>query len=82
MSERSLYLRDEADKCRLHAIAMTDAYVQAELRRLAAEYIERAAEIERAKAEAAPPAAEPAAAGRRPPSLWSVTGRPHVKPDG
>ena len=47
MSERSTYLRDQADKCRRHAQAMTDPYARAELQKLAAEYIERAAEIER-----------------------------------
>jgi hypothetical protein len=46
MSERSLYLRDQADKCRRHAAALTDAYAQAELRKLAVEYIMRAVEIE------------------------------------
>ena len=39
MSERSIYLRDQADKCLRHASAMGDAYTQAELRKLAAEYI-------------------------------------------
>jgi hypothetical protein len=74
MSERSNYLRDQADKCRQHAAAVTDAYIQAELRRLAVEYIERAAAIEEAKIAAK--AAEPS-----PPSLWSVDRRPHGKPD-
>jgi hypothetical protein len=46
MSERSIYLRNQADKCRWHADKMTDAETQAELRKLAAEYIVRAAEIE------------------------------------
>jgi hypothetical protein len=47
MSERSIYLRDQADKCRRHATAMTDLHTQAELRKLADEYIVRASEIER-----------------------------------
>jgi hypothetical protein len=47
MSERSIYLRDQAAKCRAHATALTDVQTQVELRKLAAEYIERAAEIER-----------------------------------
>jgi hypothetical protein len=45
MTERSVYLRDQADKCQRHASALTDAFTQAELRRLAVEYIERAAEV-------------------------------------
>jgi hypothetical protein len=51
MSERSIYLRDQAAKCQRHASAMTDHYTQTELRKLAAEYIVRAAEIEEADAE-------------------------------
>jgi hypothetical protein len=51
MSERSIYLRDQADKCRRHASAMSDAYTQTELRRLADEYIARAAVIESAEIE-------------------------------
>jgi hypothetical protein len=47
MSERSIYLRDQADQCRAHARAMTDNQTQAELCKLAAEYVERAADIER-----------------------------------
>jgi hypothetical protein len=46
MSERSTYLRDQAAKCQRHASDMTDRYTQTELRKLAAEYIVRAAEIE------------------------------------
>jgi hypothetical protein len=46
MSERSTYLRNQAAKCRRHASVMTDPYTRAELQKLAAEYIERAAEIE------------------------------------
>jgi hypothetical protein len=47
MSERSSYLRDQAAKCRWHADKLTDAETQEQLRKLAAEYIERAAMIER-----------------------------------
>jgi hypothetical protein len=54
MSERSIYLRDQADKCRRHATAMTDPLTQAELRKLAIEYTERAAEIETKEKGASP----------------------------
>jgi hypothetical protein len=46
MSERSIYLRDQAAKCRAHAAALTDVETQDQLRKLAGEYTERAAEIE------------------------------------
>jgi hypothetical protein len=46
MSERSIYLRDQADKCRAHANAISDAETQEQLRKLAAEYVERAVDIE------------------------------------
>jgi hypothetical protein len=46
MSERATYLRDQADKCRQHANMVGDARTRDELRRLAAVYIARAAEIE------------------------------------
>ena len=46
MSERSIYLRDQADKCRWHAKNIGDAETQEALRKLAAEYVERAFEIE------------------------------------
>jgi hypothetical protein len=46
MSERSIYYRDQAKKCRWHAKRMTDAETKAELLRLAKEYIERAALLE------------------------------------
>jgi hypothetical protein len=49
MSERSIYLRDQAAKCNWHANNLSDAETQAELRKLAAEYIAEAAEIERRK---------------------------------
>ena len=41
MSERSIYLRDQADKCRQHADTIRDARTQEELRKLAAVYIAR-----------------------------------------
>jgi hypothetical protein len=46
MSERSIYLRDQAVKCRHHADNMTDAHTKAELRKLAAEYEAQALGIE------------------------------------
>ena len=46
MSERSTYLRDQAEKCRWHADRMTDAETREQLRKLAIEYIERAARVE------------------------------------
>jgi hypothetical protein len=46
MSERSIYLSDQATKCRGHADSMTDLETQAALRRLAAEYVAQAEAIE------------------------------------
>ncbi|MDO9385015.1 MAG: hypothetical protein Q7T86_19385 [Hyphomicrobiaceae bacterium] len=46
MSEQSIYLRDQAAKCEAHARAIADDQTQTELRKLAAEYIVRAADIE------------------------------------
>jgi UTP:GlnB (protein PII) uridylyltransferase len=46
MSERSIYLRDQADKLSWHARRIMDAETEAQLRKMAAEYSERAAEIE------------------------------------
>jgi len=46
MSERSTYLRDQAAKCRRHADGLTDIETQAQLRKLAAEYILQALDIE------------------------------------
>jgi hypothetical protein len=46
MSERSIYLRSQAAKCRWHAAKIADTQTQAELRKLAAEYLAQAAEIE------------------------------------
>lgn len=51
MSKRSDYFRDQAAKCEAHARAQTASETQAELRRIAAEYLERAAVLERRKAE-------------------------------
>jgi hypothetical protein len=42
MSERSAYLRDQAEKCRWHADQVTDVETMQQLRKLAIEYIERA----------------------------------------
>jgi hypothetical protein len=46
MSERAAYLRNQANKCERHARAIVDAQTQEALRKLAAEYVIRAAEIE------------------------------------
>jgi hypothetical protein len=46
MSERSIYLRDQAAKCRVHTAALTDVETQQQLRKLADEYIVQADEIE------------------------------------
>jgi hypothetical protein len=46
MSERSIYLRDQAEKCRCHAESMTDAETREQLRGMAALYIMRAVMIE------------------------------------
>jgi hypothetical protein len=51
MSERSAYLRDQAEKCRLHADRMTDAETIEQLRKLAVAYIERAARVDNAGIE-------------------------------
>jgi hypothetical protein len=49
MSERYAYLRDQAAKCEWHAKHVNDAKTQAQLRKLASEYIKEAAEIEARK---------------------------------
>jgi hypothetical protein len=72
MSERSTYLRDQADKCLWHARQMSDLETQAELRALAAEYIERAAEIEGAEISAE------IVVVPSPPSLWLPRLRPQT----
>jgi hypothetical protein len=46
MSERSIYLRSEAEKCRWHAENIRDTETQAALRKLADEYVAEAAAIE------------------------------------
>jgi hypothetical protein len=46
MSERSIYLRDQAAKCKWHAENIGDAETQAQLRTLAFEYIMEATAIE------------------------------------
>jgi hypothetical protein len=46
MSERSIYLRDQAAKCEWHAQNVGDSETQVELRKLAFEYIVEAVEIE------------------------------------
>jgi hypothetical protein len=51
MSERSIYLRDQADKCRWHAARMTDSETKDRLLKLAAEYIERATRGDNAETE-------------------------------
>jgi hypothetical protein len=47
MSERSIYLRDQAGKCRWHADNIGDIETQAQLRKLAAEYIVQAVDMEK-----------------------------------
>jgi hypothetical protein len=46
MSPRSIYLRDQADKCRWHADNIGDSETQVRLRKLAAEYVAQAGDIE------------------------------------
>jgi hypothetical protein len=46
MSERSLYLRNQAAKCEWHAKNMSDPETQVRLRKLAAEYVAEADHIE------------------------------------
>jgi hypothetical protein len=46
MSERSIYLRDQAVKCRWHANNLSDAEAQAALRKLATEYVAQADAID------------------------------------
>ena len=46
MCERSIYLRDQAVKCRWHASNLSDAETQAQLRKLASEYDIQAGELE------------------------------------
>jgi hypothetical protein len=46
MSQRSIYFLDQADACWHLAMKLTDAETQEQLRKMAIELIERAAEIE------------------------------------
>jgi hypothetical protein len=46
MSSRSVYLRDQAEKCGWHAQNMGDTETQVALRKLAAEYVAEAEDIE------------------------------------
>jgi hypothetical protein len=46
MSERSIYLRDQAAKCKWHANNVGDSETQVRLRKLAAEYVVQANDIE------------------------------------
>ena len=46
MSERSIYLRDQADKSLRHARGLTDSETQAQLRKLVAEYFQQAVDLE------------------------------------
>jgi hypothetical protein len=54
MSEHSIYLRDQAVKCRWHADNMTDVQTKGELRKLALEYDIKAGEIESNKVRSPP----------------------------
>ena len=51
MSQKSIYLRDQAKKCEVHAKNIADTETQEALRRLAAEYVERATAIENQERE-------------------------------
>jgi hypothetical protein len=46
MSERSVYLRDQAEKCRARAARMTDEETRQQLHVLAVEYTMRAVMVE------------------------------------
>jgi hypothetical protein len=46
MSPRSIYLRDQAAKCEWHAKNIGESETQTHLRKLAAEYLVQANEIE------------------------------------
>ena len=46
MSPRSIYLRDQAAKCEWHAQNIGDSETQVRLRKLAAEYVAQADEME------------------------------------
>jgi hypothetical protein len=49
MTECATHLRDQAEKCRLHAKYIGDDQTKEALRTLAAEYVARAEEIESKK---------------------------------
>jgi hypothetical protein len=51
MSPRSIHLRDQAAKCERHAKNICDDQTQVELRKLAAEYVGEAKDIESKEAE-------------------------------
>jgi hypothetical protein len=51
MSEHSIHLRDQADKCRWHADRMMDSETKDRLLKLAAGYIERAALVDSTEIE-------------------------------
>jgi hypothetical protein len=51
MSEHSIYWRDQADKCRWHADRIMDSETKDRLLKLAAEYIERAVQVDRTETE-------------------------------
>ena len=61
MSERSIYLRDQAAKCRWHTENISDSETQERLRKLASEYIVEATAIE----------AREGNTKSLPPSLWN-----------
>ena len=46
MSARSIYLRDQAARCEWHAKNLSDPETQVRLRKLAAEYVAQANDIE------------------------------------
>jgi hypothetical protein len=51
MSERSVYLRDQAAKCRWHADRLMDSATKERLLKLAVEYMERAALVDNTETE-------------------------------
>ena len=61
MSERSAYLRNKAEKCRSYAEQMGDNQTREALRKLAADYAERAEDLESKE----PASASRAASGKR-----------------
>jgi hypothetical protein len=61
MSERSIYLRDQAAKCEWHAKNLSDSETQRRLRELAFEYMVEATAIE----------AREGTTRSLPPSLWN-----------